>query len=92
MTYPIYTEEIFIGTKNFLCIPSTVDLVLSCRVGKCPFLLENFQEVLALGVGKNHLYLTSMFSWKENGTWVVGTTCLIITPISLSIVKILYAS
>lgn len=89
MTYPIYTEEIFIRTKNFLRIPSTVNLVLSRRIGECPFFLENFQEVLALRISKNRLHLTKMFSSKGNSISVLGFTCLMITPISLSIVKIL---
>lgn len=92
MTYPIYTEEIFIRTKNFLRIPSTVNLVLSRRVSERPFFLENLQEVLALRISKYCLYLTNMFSSKGNGIPVVGFTCLMMTPISLSIVKILYAS
>lgn len=88
MTYPIYTEEIFIRTKNFLRIPSTVNLVLSRRIGERSFFLENFQEVLAFRISKNRLYLTKMFSSRGNSI-VLEFTCLMITPISLSIVKIL---
>ena len=94
-THPVDPEHVLIlvHTENLLSTPSDVELVLRRRVSDRSLPLEQLEQLLALGISEDRLNLVDgqdVMSTSKNTTLLL--TCLIIAPISLSTVKILYAS
>ena len=55
--YPVDPKQILIRTKDLLRTSTGIDLVLGCRRTGRTLLLEKFQKLLALWIGKDSLHL-----------------------------------
>jgi hypothetical protein len=83
---------ILVHTENFLRAPSDIKLILARRIDNRALAFEELEQLLTFGIGEDRLDLFTQCEHPPFSLRNIPLTCLIIAPISLSIVKILYAS
>lgn len=59
-TYPVQTKQIFIRTKNSLCVAASIDLILGGRRCDLSFSTQQIKEILTLRIQQYILDLSTV--------------------------------